>query len=1015
MNAGCLALVHFDTPGYLALLAILPLLVVLSIRSMAGLGLGRAILATLARCAVVTLVVLALAGAHRVKLSDELTVEFVVDRSNSVPIDLQQRAFAYLADAATACGQKDRIAVIGFDGTATVEQPPMKALAIERISEPLEPNRTDLAEALRLGMALFPPDAARRLVVLSDGNENAGDVLAEAEHFKAAGVPIDVVPLLYQHQNEVVLERLRTPPTAATDETIQAQVVLRSLSETPVSGRVLLYQQDRLLDLDPGTGAGYPVTLQPGPNRFSIPIPLYAAATHRFRAVFEPDDPAYDAISNNNEGRAFTVVSGQGRILILTTEEDLASDAPSAPILRDALLRDQLICDLRIAGETPLDQTTLLDYAAVILSNVPAGNLRVEEQQALTVYVRNLGGGLIMLGGPDSFGAGGWISSPIEEIMPVTFEVKNKRQIPNGALVLVMHASEMAQGNFWGERVAIAAVKALSSQDLVGVLSWNWQGQGGDYWDVPLQHVGNKTSIIQAIMKMEMGDMPDLDEVMRPGVEALMAEPNIAVRHMIVISDWDPQPPKLDLIQTMKDNKVSCSTVAIGFGAGGHGIDEQTPQWIAAHTGGRYYRTNDPRNLPKVFIKESRTVRRRLVHEVSFLPSLVNTLPQTVAGLSAAAIPQLDGYVVTTPKPLADVPLVRRTEEATDPILAHWKVGLGKTVAFTSGHWPHWGSAWVNWTQFSPFWAQVVRWASRRMESAALDVRTSVEGGRGRIRVEALDAGAEAIDFLTIEGVLVTPAQETRPLRLTQTGPGRYEAEFDAADRGNYVIQLEYDQAGAPSERGLLRTGVSVAYSPEYREMRSNPALLEQLAAQTGGRVLGAGNAAAVFDRASLPRPAATLPIWEDLIRWMLLLFLLDVAIRRIALRPKDAARKARQMVAEMGGARAGGESEAVLSTLKGTRKRVRDEARRPADAPSVDRGKKYDAKQADRRATDQLSKTLGGAGEQDAPVVARPTGKKPKTDEADYTSRLLRAKRRARGQSDSQKNDDSKTPGEGS
>ena len=593
------------------------------------------------------------------------------------------------------------------------------------------------------------------------------------------------------------------------------------------------------------------------------------------------------------------------------------------------------------------------------------------------------------------------MGTPIEEVMPVSFDVKSKRQIPNGALVLVMHACEIPQGNYWGERVAIAAVKTLSSRDLVGVLSYKWQGASQKYWDVPLQQVGDKTRIIQRIKKMSMGDMPDLDAVMRPGVDELSKQGDaVAAKHMIVVSDFDPAPPRGDLIKQMKDNKITCSTVAIGWG--GHPIDVNKAQRIAKDTGGRYYTTQDYSKLPQIFIKESRIVRRSLINDNPFTPRLASALPTTVSQLVGEQIPQLGGYVVTTPKPLAQVPLVRKTKENTDPVLAHWQVGLGKTVAFTSGMWSRWGAEWAQWPKFGPFWAQIVRWCSRQPASAAFDVSTTVQGGQGKIRIDALDKNAGAINFMNIEGTLVRPNHDSQPLQLTQTGPGVYEGQFDARAAGSYVASFSYRLgSGQDAIAGSLQTGLSVAFSPEYRELETNEALLTEISERTGGRKLTTAGAPTAFDTASLASAEARRPIWEYLIRWMLLLFLLDVAVRRIAINPLELARKTRKFIGEMAGRRQTAEaSAAVLTTLKDTQAQLRDNLReQKADetGPAPDRARRYEPTLPDSKVTEQLSKALDGASELDQPVVARPTKKQPPTGEADFTARLLQAKQRAR------------------
>jgi len=992
---GWTGLLRFESPGYLSLLALLPLLVVFSFRSLAGLGGGRRVVAIIMRVVVVACMIFSLAGMQRTRTNEAVCTIFLVDRSNSIPHEYQRQAFEFIQEAAAARQPDDLIGVVAFDGRSAVEQLPMGALAIDRLSDPVDPDRTDLAGALRLGMALFPPNFSRRIVLISDGNENVGNGLTEAEHYASAGVPIDIVPILYEHLNEVVFEQLRAPPTATAEETINLQMVLRS--QKPMTGQIKLEHNGQLVDLAPGRpDVGFPVQLDAGANRFEVPVPLRAAGAHRFRAIFEPDDPRMDAVVANNEGQAFTVVAGQGKVLILTTQQDLGLGAPAAPLLQRALESEKLVCDLEVAGANPLDQVRLLEYSAVILSNVPAGDLSETEHQVLAVYVRDLGGGLIMIGGDNGFGAGGWLGSPVEDVLPVRCDVKNIKQIPKGALVLCMHACEVPQGNYLGQRCAINAVKTLSGRDLVGVLSWEYQGAQQGFWVVPLQPVGDKTAIIQKIQQMQMGDMPDLDEVMRPGVEALLQRPDAATKHMIIVSDFDPQPPADDLIATMKKSGITCSTIAIGYG--GHWINEGLAGWIADSTGGRFYRTNDYSKLPQIFIKESQMVQRSLIVEQPFQPRLVPTVARTVAGLAPGEIPQLDGLVITTPKELAEVPMVRPTDAGTDPVLAHWSVGLGKTVAFTSGMWSRWGRDWVSWVQFSKFWAQIVRWASRQLEPAELDVTTVVRGGRGRIRIDALDKNADVIDFMQVRGVLISPGQEALPIELTQTGPGRYEGEFDARERGSYILNLKYEMGGEGGRprSGTLRTGVAVAYSPEYRELQPNLALLEELRARTGGRRLDRTQAVAAFDRASLLKAQTRASVWEDLTRWMLVLFLMDVAVRRIAFRPRELARKAREYMVDVGRGRATEEAAAVLDTLKGARQRLREAT---PEAPAVDAAARYEAQRAVDKAGEDLARALGGATQQEAPVVARPTGKKPPTSETEYTSRLLKAKRRAREQ----------------
>ncbi len=283
---------------------------------------------------------------------------------------------------------------------------------------------------------------------------------------------------------------------------------------------------------------------------------------------------------------------------------------------------------------------------------------------------------------------------------------------------------------------------------------------------------------------------------------------------------------------------------------------------------------------------------------------------------------------------------------------------------------------------------------ARQPSSAAFEVTTFTAGGQGRIRIDALDKNTAAINFMNIEGVLVRPDQSSQPLQLVQTGPGVYEGEFDVSQPGSYIASFRYSIGrGAAALKGTLQTGLSVAYSAEYRQLKTNMVLLGELAERTGGRVLGSAQASSVYQRAGLTPAEKLQPVWEYLLRWMLLLFLLDVAVRRIAINPIEQARRLRRFIAEMGRGRQPAEATAaVLTSLRDARQR----ARQQAEGELPDRSARYQSDSPADRASRELEDALAGRGEPDKPVVAPPARPRPASEE-DFTSRLLKAKRRAR------------------
>ncbi len=286
-------------------------------------------------------------------------------------------------------------------------------------------------------------------------------------------------------------------------------------------------------------------------------------------------------------------------------------------------------------------------------------------------------------------------------------------------------------------------------------------------------------------------------------------------------------------------------------------------------------------------MKESKVVRRPLIVDEPFVPRVMHGFSELLAGIDPAgeALPPLGGMVMTSAKPNPNVlvPLVRSTDDGDDPVLAHWQYELGRTVAFTSGYWPRWGRDWTQWPKFAKLWAQIVRWTMRQDTPANFDTYTKVEGNQGRIIIDALDKDAGYLNMLQLRARVVGPDQKAIPVRFTQTGPGHYEARIDIERAGQYLANVRVFDAEGRS-MGTIRTGFSVPFSPEYRDLSPNEALLRQVAEISGGRWLDLpAEEANVFSH-DLPPTKSRRPAWAWVLAWLLLpAFLLDVAVRRLA------------------------------------------------------------------------------------------------------------------------------------
>ncbi|MEM7262276.1 MAG: VWA domain-containing protein [Planctomycetota bacterium] len=556
-------------------------------------------------------------------------------------------------------------------------------------------------------------------------------------------------------------------------------------------------------------------------------------------------------------------------------------------------------------------------------------------------------------------------------LLPVEMDVKQRKTIPNGALVMVLHTCEFPQGNMWAKRIAIRAVEALTREDFVGVLQWDTMG--GDAWGVPFQRASDKSGIAERLRKLQPQDMQSFGPTLTQALAKLQNAPAVQ-KHVLIISDGDPSAPSGATVQSYIDNKISISTICIGpHGARDTGMMKK----LSKDTNGRYYFVEDPEDLPGIFMREALHVRRNLINEETFTPAIALETPP-ISGLSAIGFPPLHGYVITTPKPTAEIPLVSH-EPHQDPVLAHWRYGLARTAAFTPDSGGRWTTDWTGWPGYEPFFAQLVRYVSKRGGGDFFRVERTIDGDRGRIIVDALDPDGRYLDDLEIKGRLLDPKMDEQEVSLQQVGPGRYEAEFSARRAGSYLLSLEYDD-GAGLE-GHYQTGINVSYSPEYRHLVSDREKLESLAVASGGRVLAPTDDP--FDP-EVPYQKSRLPLWEEILRIATILFFLDVFCRRVLL-SLEPAKRAVAWLRRRRDTQA--ESTVTLSALLERQQEVRKETSGPSD-------RKKKRIEIARDSGDEPPAVAGGPSVAPTPKAS---AEEPAPGPSSFTDRLLEAKRKAR------------------
>lgn len=970
--------ITFEHPMLLLVAILIVPVVLLARMGAAGQTARKLWFSVVFRSLLLVLLAVALSRPSFVERGESLTLMVVADRSRSIPRELARTGERFLARVEEAKREtEDRIGVVTVAEASEIRQTPDPNARI-KLDHAGDLAATNLADAIRTAVSLMPSDTANRILLVSDGNETESNVLEAIELARANSIPVDVLPIEYQYDSEIVFEQLKAPARVRLGQSVDLRAFIDSKHET--TGRLRVFQNGAELDLDPGgEGRSRSISLVPGTNALSIPVSMDQAGAQKFEAVFEPDEASHDVLEENNRYEAVTFVGGEGRILVVT--ETPREQERFLQALRAGGL-DTIVESPSVLAEGP---AFLNGFDSVILANVPRWNIDTTADRALRSYVHDLGGGLLMLGGDRSFGAGGWIDSETAEVLPVRLDPPQERQMTRGALALIMHSCEMPRGNYWGQKTAIAAIDALSSLDYVGIVTFAFGGGGvnGCSWTFPMQLAGDKTAAIAAAKSMVIGDMPDFMGSMQLALAGLQGV-SAGQRHVIVISDGDPSPPPRSLLDDYVTAGVSITTVMVG----GHGTpsDARNMQGVAEYTGGTFYKIDNPKLLPKIFIKEATLVTRTLIQEGRFPVEATPSLDGPTRGLGG--VPEVDGFVLTVAREgLAKTPLQIESEDGIDPLLAYWNHGLGKAVAFTSDVGSRWSASWLGWSIYQTFWEQIVRWTMRPATPSTLAIRAGVDDeGRGVVEVEALEIAGGFDDFLKGEARVLRPDGSSAPVALQQIGPGRYRTEFPIENEGSYLVNAVLVDASGESVSSV-QAAVSVPYRPEFATTRDNRALLESVAARTGGRVFDPEEDLLVsdpFDRAGLEMPSSPTRIWDIVVVLAAGLFVIDVAVRRLSIERRRIANR-------------GVKGDGTVQAWKRARRRA---TRRDDAAGSVDRGRKVEVDEAGPRfdVTENLASTDS--------ISPRPSSPSPgasgigdsASDSADedMTSRLLRAKRRA-------------------
>ncbi len=852
----------------------------------------RAGLVTL-RCLVIALAVFALSGVSIRKNSDITTTIFLVDLSDSMN-RIQGEEAEFLQEAIAAMPENNQAGIVVFGSDTQIEQFVSEKKVFTDFQAEINGTATNLEQAVQTALALFPEESARRLVLLTDGAENEGSIQNIATIFSGSGdstqsssavlsgnggstqssssafadnsgsayenteisqsaAEFKVMQYDSSVEDEVYVSDVTLPDTIRQGEAFQVQVEIYASESgnatvSLYSGRTLKGQQD--------------VVLQKGYNELLFSDEGAEEGLKSYRVTVEAEK---DTVSINNSYSAYTTVETDGRLLLIEGE---AEESAEFTKILDA---GSFTYDVVTPSGVPVKISDLNQYQTVILLDVYADDLRDGFLDIIETYVRDYAGGLIAIGGTDSYALGNYRDTPLETVLPVSMDLEGENEVPQIAMVMVIdHSSSMAAASTENgsitcmeiaRQAAISALDSLREIDEVGVVAFN----DAYSWAVPLQTAEDTEAIAASISGIAADGGTSIYPAVAEAVSAL-EESDAAIKHIILLTDGEDGYREYgDLLDEIEAEGITLSTVAVGTGS-----DTKLLKNLATAGGGRYYYSDAGTALPRIFAQEVYLSTDSYLINEEFVPTMVSS-HEILSNLFADGSPTLLGYVAATAKSTATVLLESDRE---DPVLAVRQYGLGRTVAWTTDGTNEWTGNFAQWENYPALWKNIIDWTISDSELGS----DTLEVSQGASSITMEYTTDDYTMDTEVDAVLTDEDGNQQEVMLKAVSPGQYQAETEVEGTGVYSINLRKSENGEVVKN--VNTAAVIQYSREYRYAETD-STLDAFVSRVGGRYIT--DAAEVFDT-DLEGTMSRTDITQLLLILALLCFVLDIVVRRLHL-----------------------------------------------------------------------------------------------------------------------------------
>ena len=802
------------------------------------------------RMLVVLCIVLAMLGLKGVNYQKKTQTIFLVDVSDSMAGN-KKTLEDYLNNMISVMPEKNEVGIVAFGRDTAIETFLSSEQDFSAFTANPVTTSTNIQNAVLTASSMFDEGVTKRLVLITDGSENEGDMTLSATTLKASEVELLTLQMedSIGKNPEVYIEQLTTPEVIHVGEHYNVTVSVRSNIETDAQlslyeGRTAKAQQE--------------IHLTKGENQFVFKNIGEDETIAEYRAVLSC---AEDTIQQNNTYVAFSKVEAQPRILLV---EGLPEEAKE---FEKVLQAADIAYDKVQPDAVPDSLADLNRYKAVITLDVFYDDLREGFVDNLKEYVQNYAGGYICIGGENSYALGCYRNTVLEEILPVEMDIQGENEIPKMAMAMVIDQSGSMEGDSengsklsLAKQAAVSAVGQFRETDEVGVLAFD----DAYHWTVPMQQATDVEAIREEIETLAIGGGTSIYPALEQAYHQVRKS-DAKLKHIVLLTDGqDDYSNYNELLAKINKANITVSTVAVGADA-----DFDKLSVIAHSCGGRFYHSDGDSELPRIFAQEVYLSTNTYVKNKTFYPTIVSQ-HELLEQLADEGLPALHGYVAATPKQTADVVLVSDEQE---PILSTWQYGLGRTVAWNTDATNEWTAEYAKWEQYPSLWSNIIYYVINNTDLGEDVLEIAKEGNQTKITYETKEYDSNT----KLKAVVTDTNGETKEYELDATKPGVFEQQLDVSEVGVYNINVRKMQGDEVIKQQT--TAYTKQYSMEYQFLE-NENNLATFIKQTNAQEITIEDD--IWSQTQ-EKVKSSVSLTTSFLVLALLLLLLDIIVRRLA------------------------------------------------------------------------------------------------------------------------------------